>query len=167
MRDVLVVGIGDSDDGDGRVGFEVVRRLRAQDVPCIDTRCMGWDQANLLEIWEGYERVYLVDALHAGGPPGSIFRFDGHTDIIPDYFGVDASHSFQLRRAIELSRALNAMPDQLTLFGVEVARCFKGSGLSSPVEASADRLSQRIVAEIRRHPSDKASSQTESDGGTT
>jgi hydrogenase maturation protease len=150
-RDVLVLGVGNADHGDEGIGCGVVRRLAVQEIPGVVTRCQGRDETNLVELWEGYEVVYLIDAMRAGSAPGTILRFDGHTALIPEGFGMESAHTFHLRRAIELSRALGSLPDQLTLFGVEVAQRAAGGGLSHPVESAADRLAQRIAAEIKRH----------------
>lgn len=150
-RDVLVLGVGNADHGDEGIGCGVVRRLGMLQIPGVVTRCQNRDATDLIELWDGYEVVYLIDAMRSGAAPGSILRFDGHTALIPEGFGLDSAHTFHLRRAIELSRALNSLPDQLTLFGVEVAQRAVGGGLSHPVESAADRLSQRIAAEIKRH----------------
>ena len=149
--DVLVIGVDGANNGDDSIGCEIVRRLGPLELPGVVACCHDRMAPNLAELWSGYEIVYVIDAMRGGGPPGSILRLDGHTGLIPERYGLDPGRSAQLRRAIELTRALDALPEQLTLFGVEVAQRVPSGGLSHPVDEAAERLTHRIAAEIRRH----------------
>lgn len=153
-RDVLVVGAGRNEHGDEGIGCAVVSRLAGMQLKGVETCCQDRGISNLAERWTGYEAVYLIEAMRTGAAPGSVQRFDGHTALLPDGFGLDRKQTLFLRRAIELSRGLGTLPDHLVLFGVEIAQRAVGGGLSRPVEATADRLAQRIASEIGRlrHP---------------
>ncbi len=87
-RDVLILGVGNADHGDEGIGCGIVRRLAVMQIPGVVTRCQGRDETNLVELWGGYEVVYLIDAMRAGSAPGTILRFDGHTALIPEGFGL-------------------------------------------------------------------------------
>jgi hydrogenase maturation protease len=143
----LVIGIGNETRGDDAAGPLVARRvadaarpgLRAIETPC--------EPAALMEAWAGARRVFVVDACASMVQAGHIHRFDAHAARLPEALGAVSSHGIGLGMAIELARALNALPQALIVFAIEGADFAPGAALSSPVAAAVAETARRILVE--------------------
>ncbi len=159
-ENTLVIGIGNELRGDDGVGLWVARRIAAASWPGVTAIAMeASDPSVLLHAWAGAERVYLVDAITAPLPPGSIVRLDlsRHPEAVAS--STVSSHGLGLAEAIELGRALGLMPLRITLYGV-VSRDFAyGTVLSPAVERAARQVVDRLRWAIRRsQPADARAS---------
>ncbi|MCA8929001.1 MAG: hydrogenase maturation protease [Alphaproteobacteria bacterium] len=142
---VLVIGIGNPDRGDDGAGPLVVSRLGKAGVPGLALRSSGGDPADLLAAWEGKAAVVLVDACASGSEPGTIHRFDAVDRPLPETFGAVSTHGFGLGAAVELARAMDALPPALRVYGIEAAGFAPGAPLSPAVEAAAEAVADEIA----------------------
>jgi hydrogenase maturation protease len=143
------LGIGNlimSDDG---VGVRVVQRLAAEysfpaEVELIDGGTLGLD---LLPLLEGLERLLIVDAMEAGGPPGTVSRLTG--DQIPRAFETRLSaHQMGLKDLLAVSRLLGNPAPEMVLLGVQPECIELGMELSPPVAAALDTLVGMVLREL-------------------
>jgi hydrogenase maturation protease len=144
----LVIGIGNEYRRDDAVGLIVARRLREKvpgDITILEQTGEG---AALMEAWQGAEAVILVDAVHSGAAPGTIFRIAAHQQSIPANFFHYSTHAFSVAEAVELARAMRQLPPRLVLFGIEGKSFAAGVGLSSEVEKAADEAVGSVVNEM-------------------
>lgn len=146
MPKSLVIGIGNLMRRDDGVGIEVVRKLSLPE---------GWEQvesygegAELMELWQSYDQVIVVDAIHSGNTAGEIYRLDVDCDEIPKGFFNYSTHNFSLAEAISMSRALKKLPRKMLVFGIEGQDFSFGEGLSEPVEQKLDDLIQLVEQEM-------------------
>lgn len=147
--DVVVIGVGNEDRRDDGVGSLVVRRLRrAAPAGARWALCAG-DAPSLLEAWRGAREAILVDALVSGATPGSVHRFEAHLGPVPAEFAHCSSHSLGVAEAIEMGRALGALPERLVVFGIEGEDFRSGRGLSRGVEAAARAVVREILVSLR------------------
>ena len=102
----------------------------------------------MIETWKGADFVILIDAVHSGGTPGTIYRFDAKTNLIPDSFFHYSTHAFSVAEAVELARALNQLPRRLVVYGIEGKTFDAGVGLSPEVEAAADEVLRSVKEEL-------------------
>ena len=101
-----------------------------------------------MDSWKDSDAVILIDAVHSGAQPGTIHRFDVHTQTIPTKFFHYSTHAFGVAEAIELARALKQLPQNLIVYGIE-GKCFEaGIGLSLEVEKSAQEVVKRVKQDI-------------------
>ena len=72
----LVIGLGNEHRGDDAFGLVVARRLRPRlmGVGAVLEPDVGG--AELLDVWTGRGRVWVVDAMRAGGAPGTVYRIE-------------------------------------------------------------------------------------------
>ncbi len=148
---VLTIGVGNSDRGDDAVGLIVAQRLRQRlpaHVPILQTT---GDPGCLLEALQTAETIILIDAVHSrweagltsgttGASPGTIHRFAAHESPLPADFFRCSTHAIGIPETIELARALDYLPRQLIVYGIEARDFATGTGLSAPVEQAADKL---------------------------
>jgi len=146
----LVIGLGNDYRGDDAVGRVVARRLKTIAGDAVRVLEESGEGAALIETWKGVDFVILVDAVHSGGTPGIIYRFDAKTEPIPGNFFHYSTHAFSVAEAVELARALNQLPGRLVVFGIEGKTFDLGVGLSPEVEAAADEVLRSVKEELAR-----------------
>jgi hydrogenase maturation protease len=148
---VLVVGIGNADRGDDGIGPAVAARVRERALPGVDVLVLD-DPLALLDAWEGYETVAVVDAVRSGAVAGTIHvRAAGRDDLplAPAGRGdAGSTHGFGVAAAVGLGRALHRLPVRLVLVGVE-GRCFDhGAALSPEVAAAVGAAGDQVVEAV-------------------
>lgn len=117
----LIIGCGNPDRADDAAGLLVARKLHARE--------HTGDMLSLLDEWQGFDAVIIIDAMLSGAPPGTIRRFDARDRIAGARF-LTSTHDFGLTEAIELARSLAQLPPSLTVYGIEAANCTAGAPLS-------------------------------------
>jgi hydrogenase maturation protease len=133
-----VIGVGAADRGDDAAGLEVARRLRH-----VDSVTSAAGSLGIIDLWDGWADVVVVDAMRSGAETGTVRTFDVHRDRLPTSCFV-STHALATGEAIELARVLDRLPPQLTVVGIEVGTLDVGAPMSSEVEEAVDR----VVAEI-------------------
>lgn len=148
-RRTLVIGIGNPYRQDDGAGVAVVRRLRkrlppgGQGVECPD------DLTRLIHLWQGFERVILVDAMSSGQEAGTVNRFELSEHPLPAGARFSSTHVLSLGEVIALARTLNQLPPRLVLYGIEGKRFGEGEGLSPEVEKAVEDVVRYILRELR------------------
>ena len=133
-----VIGIGTEHRGDDAAGLEVARRLRN-----VGAVSCGTGSLDMIDLWEGYDEVVIVDAMKSGSAPGTVARFDGLRDQLPRP-PVATTHAFGTGEAVELGRILDRLPDKMTLIAIEVDRVDIGAPISQEVAAAIDQIVEEL-----------------------
>ena len=142
---VLVAGIGRADRRDDAVGLMVAETLRESGLPGVDVVVLA-EPMSLLEAWDGYGLVVVIDAVLSGRPGGSVTVEQVGANRLRARVGGGGTHSLGLPDVIELGRALGSLPEQLTIVGVEAVDVGCGTGLSPLVAAAVEEASQVVAA---------------------
>lgn len=143
---ILVIGIGHRLRRDDGVGPIVLDRLRARgaDGPCLLE--LGGEGAGLIEAWDGWDGVIVVDAMRSGRPPGTVVCLDAADGDIPAGTFRSSSHQFGLADAIAVARTLGRLPRSLRVVGVE-GECFGfGEGLTPAVATAVEAVVAQVQA---------------------
>lgn len=147
--DTLVIGIGNEYRGDDLVGLYVARAL-SQHAPknCLIKESPG-EGVQLMNSWEGFEKVIIIDAVRTASAPGTIHRIDALKQNLPDHWVHHSAHTVSLFEAIKLARTLNILPTSLTIYGIE-GICFDpGAKISDTVRRAAEKLILTLLAELK------------------
>jgi hydrogenase maturation protease len=132
------------DDAAGLLVAEAVARRAPGGVTVIGHE---GDGAELMGLWEGFDRVIVVDAMRSGSSPGSVRCIQAHAETVaPDTFHY-SSHAFGLAEGIETARAIGALPGTLLVYGIEGTDFGMGSDCTRPVVAVIPSLADRILGE--------------------
>jgi len=154
-----VIGLGNLMRGDDGVGVRVTQMLMSRDLPdgvqVVDgsTRGLG-----LVSLMEGWQRVILVDAADVGQAPGRFVRF---TPQEAQLLGQDqhlSAHEAGLRDALLLANALNLLPEEIVIYGVQPASLDWEDRLSPQVEATVPVLVGSILDELQANAADHSAS---------
>jgi hydrogenase maturation protease len=143
---ILVVGLGNvllKDDG---VGVHVIQELQADPPPGVLVVEVGTAVLDALHLFERADRILAIDAMQAGGAPGTAYVF-GVRDV--EEGGVPASlHELSLRAALRFLP--NGPGPEVTLLGVEPAIIDYGLDLSPAVQTALPRVVQAVKDLIAR-----------------
>jgi hydrogenase maturation protease len=143
---LLIIGVGNAYRSDDAVGLLVVRTLNALHLPstlCIES---DGDGTTLVDTWSNAGRVILIDAISSGAQPGTIYRFNAMTQLLPSSASFSSTHAFGVAEAIQLARILEQLPASLTIYGIEGKHFAAGTDLSPEVEMAM----QEVVELVRR-----------------
>jgi len=148
LQKVLVIGIGNEYRSDDGVGLVVAREIHKKLVPSVTVKEESGEGAALMDLWQGYQNVIIVDAVSSGAKPGTIFKIDANIEMIPAKFFHYSTHAFSLTEAIELARTMNTLPPKLLVYGIEGANFSAGVDISPPVKEAANQVIEQIVGEF-------------------
>jgi hydrogenase maturation protease len=141
----LVIGVGNLLRCDDGVGIHVVNRLN-EVAPYIDTLDVALGSVEILEAMNGRDRVFIVDAVQAGGEPGTIYRVNLSGGEEPPR--VTHSHGVDLLTTLRLGEALypGEMPKEIVLLAVEAGDVTTLSeSCTHEVQASVERVVEMIL----------------------
>lgn len=148
-KPVLIIGAGNEFRSDDAAGLVVARLLRDRVSDHAEVVVGIADGTELLELWKGRPVVYLIDAIHASLEPGAIRRFDLPDEELPaEYTSTQSTHSFNVGEAIELGKALDAMPERLSIIGIQGKNFESGTEFCKAVEASIENAAKSLGIEI-------------------
>ncbi len=131
--------------GDDAVGLLAARRIRQQagdKVEVIEAEMAGVD---LVELMDGAQAVILIDAARSGQAPGTIHRLDASARPISGRMIPRSSHALGTVDALELARAMGALPAAVIVYGVEAGNTEAGQPLSPAVAKALDQVVDRII----------------------
>ena len=146
MEDLtLVVGLGNplmGDDGAGHCVIEQLARLEGHG-PRL-AACHG-DATHLLGLWNGERRVWFVDAMIRGGPPGRIHTID-HDGIMASPAANHSAHDLSLIECLRtMSQVLPAMRGiRYSLWGIEPGTLEAGQPLSPAVRGAVRQVARLV-----------------------
>jgi len=141
----LVIGVGNALRRDDAAGLALVDRLAGLAPPRLALGRLDGEGVRLLELWDGFDDVVLVDAALGAGPAGRVVELDG---TLPLPAGLCRStHAFGVAEALALARVLDRVPRRVTVLAIVGASFGYGAGLSPPVRAAVERLAVRLAGE--------------------
>ena len=147
---ILIIGIGNefrSDDACGLIAAKKLKRKMNTSVRIIEH---SDDGASLMEEWKDYDDVLIIDAVCLGKKPGTIHAFNANKEKLPSEKTHHSSHIFGLNDAVETARALNKLPANLRIYGIEGKSFAAGTAVSSLVQKGIDEVVNKIVEYVRK-----------------
>jgi hydrogenase maturation protease len=144
----MVVGIGNLIMQDDGVGVHAIKALEelgfSDDVELIDGGTHSYD---LIEEFCRAENLIIVDAMHAGGEPGTIYRAPFDELGLEPNENITSLHEMHFVEAMKMTRMLGYNPTT-TVFGIEPAIIEINMDLSPEVTKKFPQLVELIHQEI-------------------
>jgi hydrogenase maturation protease len=137
-----IIGCGNFDRGDDAAGLLVARRLHALGVVTVE---QSGESTSLMDCWNGFEHVILVDATAPHGRPGQTLIWKAHADKLPEDVFACSTHAFGVREAVELARAMGCLPQSLFIYGIEGKQFSLGAPLSPEVKRAVGSVAQQLL----------------------
>ncbi|WP_067138848.1 hydrogenase maturation protease [Microtetraspora malaysiensis] len=140
----VVIGLGGDARGDDAAGLEVVRSLRGTLPSSVVLTESSGDPMQVVTAWSGADLAIVIDAASSGAAPGTV-----HRDARPRATAWRrSSHALGLADAIALGKALDRLPGELLVFGIEGGDFGLDAPVTPPVRAAiretADAIRQRL-----------------------
>jgi hydrogenase maturation protease len=150
QRPITFIGVGNEYRQDDGVGIFIVRHPALLHHPGARVAESQREGAHLMDLWKGAGIVFVFDAVYSRSTAGAIYRLDAMKERVPgDLFRL-STHRLGIAEAVELSRALNQLPAELILFGIEGKNFGQGQGLSLQCENLALKVIRRVLVEIQK-----------------
>ncbi len=141
----IVIGVGNLFRSDDSVGILVVRELKKYQKDNLTIMEHSGEGISLMDIFKNEKQIILVDAVSSKEKPGTIHLIDPHKQVLPKKMFSCSTHNFGVAEAVEMSRSLNQLPEQLLIFGIEGKNFHPGEDLSPEVEHAKKKVIQEIV----------------------
>ncbi len=147
---IIVMGVGNTLLTDEAVGVKVIEELRAYDLPdnvqLVDGGTGGLD---LIGYMSQADRMIVVDAVDAGKPPGSIFRFTPQDveGALEKKQAAMSLHDVGLIESFVVGRQLGHEPD-VVIIGIQPKDLTWGMELTPEVAAKVPRLIELVLEEL-------------------
>jgi hydrogenase maturation protease len=147
-KPILVLGIGNIILKDEGIGVRVAERMMQMDLPpdveVLDGGIKGLD---LLYFIEGREKVIVVDAVKAGAPPGTLFRFTDK-DLAAKKGVMRSAHGIDFSDVVNISNFLGNKPEEIVFLGVEPEDLSAAMDLSPKIQEMVPVLINLVLKEI-------------------
>jgi hydrogenase maturation protease len=147
-KEILILGLGSlllRDEGVGvRVAERIMERALPPNVEVMDGGTMG---LNLLYVIEGREKVVVVDAVKAGSPPGTMYRFTDK-DISDKKGLLRSAHGVDFTDVLKTAQFLGTKPGEVVFIGVEPEDLSDGMELSPLIESRVPYIIDLVMKEL-------------------
>ncbi len=144
---ILVLGLGNLILKDEGVGVRVAERMQQMslppDVEVLDGGIKGLD---LLDFIEDREKVIVVDAVKAGAPPGTLFRFTDK-DLAAKKGFIRSAHGIDFSDVIAIAAFMGKKPE-IVFLGIEPESLDAIMELSPLIEKNIPVLINLVMKEI-------------------
>jgi hydrogenase maturation protease len=141
----MVVAIGNRFRGDDAVGPLVLDALRSRLPADVRVSETDGDASRLVLAWDGAVHCVAIDAVVSGTETGSIHEVD-FLARSRDVQSASSSHLLGLGEAVELGRALERLPERLSLVGIEGAVFEQGAPMSPSVQSAIEPAAAMVLA---------------------
>jgi hydrogenase maturation protease len=160
VRDILVLGIGNILLKDEGIGVHVIDKLKQMSLPdnveVLDGGTAGLD---LVDFIEGYRKLIVIDAVNAGGKPGTLYRLtEENLDIKPK--AISSFHEIDFLDALYMSELVNSRPEEIVVIGVEPKDMSGGLGLSPEIEERIPKIIEVVMKELNDKKSSNVKAQS-------
>lgn len=137
---ILVIGLGNVDFQDDGVGIHVIRELEKAPMPKIVFAEVGTGVLSFLHLFEWPDKILAVDAMRAGGKPGTL-----HTIDIIDIERPGPRASLHQQALLSSFKFLSRkIPPEIRILGIEPEATGYGLDLSASVEGSLSLAAQQV-----------------------
>ena len=151
-KKILILGIGNillRDEGIGVRIAEELKKLKLPDsVEVVDGGTLG---LSLLNFFENYEKVVIIDAVKGGKEPGTIYRFDLN-EFLNDVscpFSLSSMHDIDFVYAMkQIGREFYRLPDKMVVIGVEPEKIEAGLELSNKLKEKVPEIIKFVLEEV-------------------
>ena len=140
---ILILGIGNYLMGDEGIGVHIAERLQMETLPTeVDVLDGGTGGFHLLEYFELYPNVILIDATLDSNPPGTIRLIK--PKFAKDFPQAMSTHDIGLKDMVSALQIMGTIPD-IDLFVVSIESIQQqGITLTSEVEAVVPLVMDKV-----------------------
>lgn len=148
---VIILGIGNLLLKDEGVGIQLVQLLEKETLPPgVELVDGGTSTLDILPLLQGADKIIVIDAMKAGGEPGSIYRCRP-SDLIPSEEAPMSLHHIDFLQALKMNKMLGVdLEPRTIIFGVEPQEIEWEIGLTAALEEKMPLLKKLVLEEAGR-----------------
>lgn len=145
---ILVMAVGNLLKQDDGFGEAVLRQLEAQVLPPgVELFDAGTSAIDLMEIFNGREKLIVLDAVRGGQPAGTLYRFSPE-EVENQALPMNTLHQVGLLETLRLGELVDCKPKSTVIIGCQPQQTELGIGLSEAVAAKVDKATELVLEEI-------------------
>jgi hydrogenase maturation protease len=148
---VAIIGVGNLLLKDEGIGIHAIQALQSLDLPSRIELIDGGTSPDLIAYTGAVEKVIIIDAAKAGGPPGAIYRFKPD-DLSADKYEVASSHQMGVKENLRLLALTGREPPETIIIGIEPEEISPGLELSPILQQKMPEIIKVVLAEINAPP---------------
>ena len=150
VKPVLILGLGNPLQGDDGVGCRVAQELEGHTLPDeVEVMDGGTPGVGLLNLFEGRQRVIIVDAAEMGQAAGSVVRFRPEDVTLTGSAQRFSLHRSGVADALALASELKLALPEIVVFGVQPECVDWNDSLSPHVQAAVPQVIQAVLNEAK------------------
>ena len=155
-RRILILGLGNILLRDEGVGSRVAALLQEKSMPAdVEVVDGGTAALDVLLLAQGATKLIVIDALKAGGKPGTIYRAKfqaGERDKLAEILAGQGDskislHQIGLIDALAVAGRLNCVPEEIVIIGVEPGEVDWGLELTDQVAQKLPEIINIVLKE--------------------
>ncbi len=144
---VVVVGVGNLLLKDEGIGVHVAHALQELELPHGTEIIDGGTSPDLLAYLEPADKLIIIDAVEAGGTPGTIYRFHPD-DLTLEARGLSSLHELGLMSSLKMMSLLGNEPQEVVIIGIQVKEIDWGTELSTELREKVPEIISVVLKEI-------------------
>jgi hydrogenase maturation protease len=144
---ILVVGMGNLLCQDEGIGVHIIQAMESMELPDpVELLDIGTSTMDLISHLEGVEKLVVIDAMKAGGAPGTIYKCRPE-DLLPKDEGPISLHEIGLLESLNMAEKMG-MKINTVIIGVEPKVLDWGVELSEELKSKIPTLIEVILKEF-------------------
>lgn len=148
MNNIALIGIGNTFRGDDGAGLKVAEDLMSTFDKKVDVFINKGDIFELLDIFQRYNSVFLVDACSGDDTMGSWKKINPLVDILLPDSKQSSTHALNINQTIALAKSLHQLPKRLILYAIKGKNFQMNTSLSPEVREVLFSLKETIIEDI-------------------
>jgi len=145
----VILGVGNLLLKDEGIGVHIAQALQKMPLPDGVEVVDGGTSPDLPYLVEGADKLIVVDAVQAGGEPGSIYRLTPE-DVAARPDALLSAHQMDLLASLRTMR-LDGGPKEMVIIGVEPREIGWGLELSPELKEKLPQIVQAVLTEVGDH----------------
>ena len=150
-KKIIILGIGNLLLKDEGVGIQLIQLLEKEALPPgVELVDGGTSTLDILPLLKDATKIIVIDAMKAGGEPGSIYRCRP-SDLIPSEDAPMSLHHIDFLQALKMTKLLGEdLEPRTIIFGIEPQEIEWAIGLTPPVAEKIPVLKKLVLEEARK-----------------
>lgn len=143
----VVVGVGNLLLKDEGIGVHIAHALQQTDIPHDIKVIDGGTSPDLPYYLKDTDKLVIVDAVKAGGKPGTVYRFHPH-DVNIESEEMVSVHALGLEQSLKIMRLTGSEPREIVIIGIEPKEIDWGTELSAELQQKMPEIINVALNEI-------------------
>ena len=144
---IIVFGAGNLLLKDEGIGVHIARALQEQNLPDNVAIIDGGTSSDSLTDIEPADKLIIIDAVQAGGKPGTVYRFHPD-DLAEDPGRLISLHEAGVMSGLRMMSLLRNGPKEIIIFGIQPKEIDWGMELSPELRDKIPEIVRAVLKEI-------------------